>query len=197
MDWLVTNAGRCEPLPQASKPNYGGECYRLYRFLTDLEDILSQDLELTQQLAELVPLGRRLLTESYWWQVPDHRPDPELGWAVQTLYDEPFFDLTVQLVTWLPGAGSPIHNHGTWGIIAMISGTELNRFWQNSGQAQPIQWAGEQSFGAGEIVALMPEVIHQVEVQGAEPTISLNIYGKADYKARFEFDPVNLSPKPY
>ncbi|MDX1976552.1 MAG: cupin [Pseudanabaenaceae cyanobacterium bins.68] len=194
MDWLVTNAGECKPLFQASRPSQPTECYRLYRLLTDLEDILSQDLELTQQLAEIVPLVRRLLTESYWWQVPDQAPDPELGWAVQSLYDEPFFDLTVQLVTWLPGASSPIHNHGTWAVIAMISGAELNQFWQNS---QQIQLVGEQTFTAGEILALMPQVIHQVSVCGEEPTISLNIYGKADYDARLEFDPLDYRANPY
>jgi predicted metal-dependent enzyme (double-stranded beta helix superfamily) len=202
MNWIVTSTGSCENLHeiQLERPTIArslgesAESYRLYRFLTDLEDILLKFSCDRDRIAAISPLMRLLLTDSYWLQVPEEAADPELGWAVQTLYDEPFFDLTVQLVTWLPGTKSEIHNHATWGVIAMISGSEKNTLWQRSPTLEypdRIISVGEKVISDGEIIGFLPEAIHQIEALGDRPTISLNLYGKTDYDARFEFDPIN------
>jgi predicted metal-dependent enzyme (double-stranded beta helix superfamily) len=193
MNWLVNETGICENLlVPSTTANPAENCYRLYRFLTDLEDILTTVPSDRHRISAICPLVNRLLSESYWWQVPEEPADPELGWGVQTLYDEPFFDLTVQLVTWLPGSVSEIHNHATWGIIAIISGSEKNTLWQRSptpDHPDKIMRVGEQVVEAGDMIGFLPDAIHQIEVLGEEPTISLNLYGKTDYDARFEFDP--------
>ena len=110
-------------LEQSSNP------YRLYRFLTDLEDIITNETQESIIVRKLIPKVRRLLTESEWIQMEYTVPDPQVGWSVNTIYDEPDFPLTVQMVTWLPGEVTPIHNHATWGIVAIIAGTEKNTFW--------------------------------------------------------------------
>jgi predicted metal-dependent enzyme (double-stranded beta helix superfamily) len=205
MNWIVTSTGSCENLdeiqferPELSQshgesPVSSPESYRLFRFLTDLEDILLKFPSDRDRIAAISPLMRLLLTDSYWLQVPEEAADPDLGWAVQTLYDEPFFDLTVQLVTWLPGTKSEIHNHATWGVIAMISGSEKNTLWQRSPTLKHpdrIIQVGEKVISYGEIIGFLPDAIHQIEALGDQPTISLNLYGKTDYDARFEFDPL-------
>jgi predicted metal-dependent enzyme (double-stranded beta helix superfamily) len=201
MNWLVSSTGSCENLPlkssktklKSKKTTTQPSTYRLYRFLTDLEDILIEFPSDRDRIAAIAPLVRTLLTDSYWLQIPEQQADPELGWAVQTLYDEPFFDLTVQLVTWLPGSKSPIHNHGGWGLIAMISGEEKNTLWQRSPNLEfpdQIVQVGEKIIAEGEIIGFLADAIHQIEVSGTEPTVSLNLYGKTDYAARFEFDPI-------
>jgi predicted metal-dependent enzyme (double-stranded beta helix superfamily) len=119
------------------------------------------------------------------------QPNPETGWAVVTLYDEPMFPLTVQMVAWAPGVASPIHNHACWGLVALISGQEKNTFWQRSPCDQfpdRIQLKGEQILGAGDIMTFLPDAIHQVTAMGETPTVSFNIYGETDYDRRWEFD---------
>jgi predicted metal-dependent enzyme (double-stranded beta helix superfamily) len=192
-EWLVDGSGQCLPLlpkvlPEDDRP------YRLYRFLTDVEDILTTIAEPTQQLQQICPLVQRLLTSSAWLQVMPIAPNPETGWEVITLYDEPMFPLTVQMVAWAPGTVSPIHNHACWGLVALISGQEENQFWQRSGTAEfpdRIESIGQQVFQAGEIITFLPEAIHQIQALGNQPTISFNLYGETDYQQRFEFDPVN------
>lgn len=134
-DWLVTEDGRCEACQiSASLSNREllAKPYRLYRFLTDLEDILKQIKDDRRRLEAIRPLVRRLLMSSYWLQTRYLPPDPKLGWSVLKLYDEPYFPFTVQMAAWLPGKVSPIHNHATWGVVALISGLEKNVFWQRS-----------------------------------------------------------------
>jgi len=193
MDWLVNARGECEEL--SSSPDFLPESpYKLYRFLTDVEDLLGEMQSDRLLIQAICPLVRRLLTSSTWIQLSGLEPDPDLGWAVQTLYDEPDFPLTVQLVSWLPHQVSPIHNHGTWGIVAIMDGVEKNLFWQRAGNLKfpdRIKPVGDRLLSAGEIIGFTSEAIHSIEA--LEATVSFNIYGETKYDQRFEFNPVNAT----
>lgn len=195
-NWLVDEHGTCMaqayPQPDPTPP----QPYRLYRFLTDVEDILARVEGDRQRLKLICPLVRTLIESSPWlaWSVSP--PDPETGWSVSMLYDEPDFPLTVQMVAWAGGTVSPIHNHGTWGVVALLAGQEKNRFWRRSltNPAQ-IEEASDgcadanRTFSPGDLITFLPDAIHQVEALGSEPTISFNLYGETNYQQRFRFDP--------
>jgi len=191
MDWLVTARGECEQL--SNPPDFSTESpYKLYRFLTDIEDLLGQIQSDRLLIQGICPLVRRLLTSSTWIQLSGLEPDPDLGWAVQTLYDEPDFPLTVQMVSWLPDQVSPIHNHGTWGIVAIINGVEKNQFWDRVGDRKfpdKIKPVGDRTLGAGEIIGFTSAAIHSI--RAIEATTSFNIYGETNYDRRFEFNLAN------
>jgi predicted metal-dependent enzyme (double-stranded beta helix superfamily) len=190
-DWLVTDNGRCEALTKSvDNLESATSQYRLYRFLTDLEDILHEVTDDRQRLQAICPLVRRLLTSSEWLQYEYLEPDPATGWSIVTLYDEPDFPLTVQTVSWLPGQVSPIHNHGTWGVVALISGSEKNTLWRRTNPDESIEKVGDLILTPGEIISFTPDAIHQIEALGDEPTISFNLYGETNYERRFEFDPI-------
>ncbi|VXD19708.1 Genome sequencing data, contig C317 [Planktothrix serta PCC 8927] len=192
-NWFVSNDGQCNLLKTIPFGENTTHPYRLYRFLTDLEDILDKISDDRLRLQAICPLVRQLLESSSWLQFAFLEPDPQTGWAVQNLYDEPFFPLTVQLVAWTPGAISPIHNHGSWGVVALLNGEEKNTFWQRSPTAKfpdRIQTIRDHLLTPGDILCLMPNAIHQVEAMTPNPTISLNLYGETYHDLRFEFDPI-------
>jgi len=189
-DWFVTDEGQCvnsDVMPEEESLR----TYRLYRFLTDLEDILEQVQDDRTRLTLICPLVRRLLNSSAWLQTNFLMPDPTTGWSVLMLYSEPDFPITIQTVVWAPGSISPIHNHATWGIVALLSGQEKNTFWQHSPTAEHldrIKPVGDRLLYPGDMLCLMPDTIHQVEAIGDEPTISFNLYGETNFNQRFEFD---------
>jgi len=189
---LATAAGRCELLPvEASELLDLREPYRLYRFLTDLEDILDSVPDDRDRLIAICPLVRRLLSDSSWLQFAGTPPDERKGWSVTMLYDEPGYPLTVQMVAWAAGQQSPVHNHGTWGLVAMLDGEEQNDFWQRAGDAtQPDRLIATETrtVQPGDIVTFLPETIHRVRALGDRPTISFNLYGTTNYQQRFKFD---------
>jgi len=190
-DWLVNDRGQCIDCEIANNWQWSAKKYRLYRFLTDIEDIIDRTTAEQELLQEIRPLVRRLLTSSDWLQGEYLEPDPKLGWSVLTLYDEIDFPLTIQTVAWLPGQVSPIHNHGTWGIVALISGAEKNILWQRSGDREyrdRIARVGQKILEPGDIISFTADAIHSVEAISPEPSISFNIYGETDYKNRFEFN---------
>lgn len=186
-DWLVTDEGQHINVTQPSSGQRFSQPYRLYRFLTDLEDILTKVPGDRARLELIRPLVRHLLTNSEWLQMNFSLPDPDTGWSVVMLYDEPDFEITVQTVAWAPAMVSPVHNHGTWGIVALLYGQEKNTFWQRSA-AHKISRAGELLLEPGDILSFLPNAIHHIEALGDEPAVSFNLYGKTDYEQRFEFD---------
>jgi predicted metal-dependent enzyme (double-stranded beta helix superfamily) len=187
-DWLVNNAGQYISQEVALAENDCLRPYRLYRFLTEVEDILEAAVDDETRVRKILPLVRKLLTSSEWLQLEYIDPNRDRGWSVLTLYDEPEYPLTVQMVAWSPGMVSPIHNHGTWGIVALLNGQEKNTLWQSN--TQGIDLIGEIAINPGDIIGFLPDTIHQITAIGEEPTISFNIYGETDGSSRWEFDPV-------
>ncbi|MDJ0619519.1 MAG: cupin [Calothrix sp. MO_192.B10] len=194
-DWLVTDDGQYQAWSAIAETELFTNPYRLFRFLTNLEDILQNINDDSQRLQEIRPLVRRLLNYSEWLHYEYVEPNPDTGWSVLTLYDEPDFPLTVQTVVWLPGQASPIHNHATWGIVAIISGQEKNTIWKkvDPENNDAIEKVGELILSPGDIISFTPDAIHNVEAMGDEPTVSLNLYGETDYDQRFEFDPITCT----
>ena len=198
-NWLVTDDGNHRPFgdPKTLEP---GRYYRLYRFLTELEDILDTFHDDLSRLEAITPLVRKLLVSSYWLQMEYKNPDPATGWSVNFLYREHEFPITVQMVTWLPGHKSTIHNHGTWGIVALVGGQERNRIWRRNpqpGQPDRIELVDEIILNPGDVVALTANAIHSVEPLGEEPTVSFNLYGVTNFSDRHEFDVENHRAKPF
>ncbi|MEB3886610.1 cupin [Lyngbya sp. CCY1209] len=190
-DRLVMDDGQCVEVEAVESDRQWVRPYRLYRFLTDLEDLLIGVEDNPTRLHLIRPLVRQLLNSSEWLHYNFLPPDTATGWSVLMLYNEPEFPITIQTVVWSPDRVSPIHNHGTWGVVAMLSGQEKNTFWRRSPTADHpdrIEWVGEELLTPGDILCLMPDAIHQVEAIGTEPTISFNLYGETDFQRRFEFD---------
>ena len=174
--------------------------YRLYRFLTELEDVLNNVEDQSTRLPEIRMFVRRLIINSYWVQSQFLQPDLKTGISVLLLYNELGFPLTVQTVTFAPGTNSNIHNHGTWGVVAILKGQEKNTFWRRSSNSDfpnKIEKVGEINLSPGDIVSFTPQTIHQVQAIGEEPTVTFNIYGETNPKQRFEFDITNHSAKKF
>ncbi|QLE58203.1 cupin domain-containing protein [Nostoc sp. TCL26-01] len=190
-DWLLTGDGQYQVCKSARSWDLLQENYRLYRFLTEMEDILNQVSDESSRLPEIRMLVRRLIVNSYWVRSQYLEPSPTTGTSVLLLYDELGFPLTVQTVTFAPGTLSNIHNHGTWGVVAVLKGQEKNTVWrrtQSENSQDKIAATGEITLLPGDIISFTPDAIHSVQAIGDEPTVTFNIYGETDPKQRFEFD---------
>ncbi|MFM6835638.1 MAG: cupin [Dolichospermum sp.] len=193
-DLFVTENGEYQICKSARSWDLLQDNYRLYRFLTQVEDVLNHIQEESTQLAKIRTLVRRLIINSYWVQSQFLKPDAQTGISVLLLYDELGFPLTVQTVTFAPGTTSTIHNHGTWGVIAILKGQEKNTFWRRTGNPDfpdKIEKTGEINLFPGDIISFTSETIHHVQAMGEEPTVTFNIYGETNPKQRFEFDVIN------
>lgn len=200
-DWLVTENGQCQARPSAREWDLIRNHYYLHRFLTEIVDLLDQapsELDEWDFLPQIRRQVRQLITNSYWVQTQFLPACSKTGVSILTLYDEIGYPLTVQNVTFAPGVVSPIHNHGTWGVVAVLKGQEKHTFWRRvPGADSPhqIEPVGERVFHAGEIVSFVPDAIHQVQAIGAEEAVTFHLYGDTQPHARFEFEPTTQTAK--
>ena len=208
---IVDADGICQPMgkpPTQLRKFPQRNPYRLYRFLSDLDDLVDAVKDERTRLHIAAELVRRLLAKATWIGDTLPMPNEETGWAVHTLYKEPDYPFTIQTVSWLPGSPSPIHNHATWSLVALMgddsAGRERNRLWKRvddrsrSGYAE-LKLVEERLLYPGDIIGFTPDAIHSVEQELAEdswfPTFTFNVYGLTDYPNRFEYDPTNNSVK--
>lgn len=198
-DWFVNGDGEYQVCKTARDWDLLRENYRLYRFLTELEDVLNGVEDESIRLPEIRMLVRRLLVNSYWVQ-NQYLDTSSHGTSVLSLYDELGFPLTIQTVTFLPGTKSNIHNHGTWGIVGILKGQEKNTIWKRNPSEElqgRVEQTGELMLFPGDIISFTPDAIHCVEAVGDEPTVTFNLYGETDPNQRFEFDVVKHVAKRY
>ncbi|QDZ39914.1 cupin [Euhalothece natronophila Z-M001] len=203
-DWLVKDNGVCSRCTLVRDWDFLDAGYRLYRFLTEVEDrinlAVSQGTDEETLLSQLRPLVRKLILNCSVVQSSCHQLNQNQENAVAMLYDELGLPITIQTEINCLGEKSPIHNHGTWGIVAVLKGQQKNWFWRrNPTENHPnrIEYVGEKIIQQGEIISFTSEAIHRIEAVGEEATITLNLYGETEANKRFQFDDEKQTAKAF
>lgn len=107
-------------------------------------------------------------------------------------------DLTVLNFTWAPWMCLKPHDHHMWAVIGIVAGREDNVFWRRIEGG--IEAAGARSGGAGDIVALGPEIIHSVTNPIGKMTRAIHVYGGDFFqppRPRSEWDHETLRERPW
>ena len=177
--------------------------YPLPQFVKDLETIAADLQDARLILQRVCPLAQQLARSKEWLRPRHYACDPAQGFGVHLLHEEPDHTLAVFAIAWLPERGGPPHNHGTWGVVVGVDGSEKNVFWtrlddgSRPGYAE-IRKQGEKAFGPGEVIAFLPDDIHSVANETTAVTVSLHVYGKhLNYTRRSQFDPVKHTETPF
>lgn len=97
----------------------------------------------------------------------------EEGYHRQLLLEAPDFALLV--ITWLPGQGSPIHDHGgAEGLTRVLAGTLAETLFEPVGaRARPVR---QRSHAAGAVFLEREDTLHQVRNATRRPAVSLHLY---------------------
>ncbi len=194
-DWLVKEDGICRLCQSVREWDLLAEEYRLYRFLTEVEDIMrlavAEGIDEESSLSGLRMLVRKLLLNCYTVKTRLPEPNETTGVSVVVLHDEVGFPMTIQTEMNLPGTTSTIHNHGTWGVVMVLQGKMKNIFWKRAPTGEfpnKIERIGERVIESGDIISFTTEAIHSTEALGDEPTITFNLYGETHGGKRYQFD---------
>jgi predicted metal-dependent enzyme (double-stranded beta helix superfamily) len=114
----------------------------------------------------------------------DEFPNPEPGQPAKLylLSEDADGRFPVYLTCANPGGNVRPHNHGTWAVVAGLSGIEANTFYARvAGGTEPgpaeIELARRVEVRDGESVSMLPDDIHSVATPGDQPRRHFHMYG--------------------
>jgi predicted metal-dependent enzyme (double-stranded beta helix superfamily) len=180
------------PERKAAMLEYSASLRRLVSEARKIARGMQDDEAVLEALKE--PVRAAAVAED-WVEAHHFGCDEEQGFGVHLLHEEPDHRFAMLAVAWLPGRGTPAHDHGTWAVVAGVSGAERNRFWRRAddgsrpGYAE-IHEVGEVLVEPGQVLTMLPREIHSVANDTAEVSLSLHVYGMhPNHTARSQFDP--------
>ena len=135
----------------------------------------------------VAPLMLELIERASGFLEPQHyRSDPN-HYARNLVYDAPDASLSLYTLVWLPGQWTPVHDHGSWGVVGVLEGVleERNyvRLSPDQGADEGIQLVrgGVILLGKGAVTSFVPNPDH-IHITGVlherERVVSLHLYGR-------------------
>ena len=176
--------------------------YSLEQYVADLRTITAQETDPAKITDRVAPLAKKLANAPGWFRPEFRECDPEQGFSLHILHEEPNHDLAVFLISWLPNRGTLPHNHKTWAVVVSMEGEEQEVSFDRLDDGGKPGFADLKRCEAhvmktGDVARCYPEHIHSVWNVGKGIAMSLHTYGRhINYTGRSEFDPDAKIEKP-
>jgi predicted metal-dependent enzyme (double-stranded beta helix superfamily) len=158
--------------------------YGFSDFVTDLELITSVRSMDEDKIRQIHRKMRLLLSDPSFLSDEARAPNLE-RYARHLLHKDKHDRFVVVSLVWLPGQGTPVHDHSTWGVAGIVS-NELRIVnyvrlddGQKPGYAE-LREASAVAAGPGTVLYVLPpnDEIHVLENASDRTTITLHVYGK-------------------
>jgi 3-mercaptopropionate dioxygenase len=101
--------------------------------------------------------------------------DPE-GYQTHLVHAEPDGSFSIVVMVWLPGQATPVHDHLTWCVTAVLQGTEYEEVYANRGDY--LETVARNANPVGTVSGFAPPGdIHMVRNIGDVIAVSMHVYG--------------------
>lgn len=135
----------------------------------------------------LAPLMRELASHSARFLQPQHYRAQAGQYARNLVHEAPDASLSLYTLVWSPGQWTPVHDHGSWGVVAVLQGVLEERSYvrlspdRGADEGIALARGGVILLGAGSVTSFVPnpDHIHVTGVPEDQPTaVSLHLYGR-------------------
>jgi 3-mercaptopropionate dioxygenase len=98
------------------------------------------------------------------------------GYQTHLVHAEPDGSFSIVVMVWLPGQRTPVHDHLTWCVTAVLQGTEYEEVYVNRGDH--LEAVARNANPVGTVSGFAPPGdIHQVTNVGDAVAVSMHVYG--------------------
>ena len=135
----------------------------------------------------LAPLMLDLIDQAGTFLEPQHYRSSAAGYTRNLIYQAPDDSLSLYALVWLPGQWTPVHDHGSWGVVGVVEGVLEERSYvrlsPDRGADEGIELArgGIVLLPRGAVTSFVPnpDHIHITGVPADRPrAVSLHLYGR-------------------
>jgi predicted metal-dependent enzyme (double-stranded beta helix superfamily) len=103
--------------------------------------------------------------------------DP-VGYQTHLLHAEPDGSFSVVVMVWLPGQQTPVHDHLSWCVTAVLQGTEHEEIFAPAAGGTGLEVVARNDNLVGTVSAFAPPGdIHRVSNAGNQTAVSMHVYG--------------------
>jgi predicted metal-dependent enzyme (double-stranded beta helix superfamily) len=135
----------------------------------------------------LAPLMLELIDKAGTFLEPRHfRSDPA-HYARNLVHDAPDQGLSLYALVWLPGQWTPVHDHGSWGVVGVVEGVLEERSYvrlspdRGADAGIELVRGGVILLGKGAVTSFVPNPDH-IHITGVPAerlrAVSLHLYGR-------------------
>jgi predicted metal-dependent enzyme (double-stranded beta helix superfamily) len=135
----------------------------------------------------LAPLMLDLIEQAGSFLQAQHLQGSAVAYTRNLVYDAPDRSLSLYAIVWLPGQWTPVHDHGSWGVVGVVEGVLEERSYvrlsPDRGADDGIELArgGTVLLNRGAVTSFVPnpDHIHITGVPAERPrAVSLHLYGR-------------------
>jgi len=171
--------------------------YDLEQFIVDCRQTIDRCQSPSKCVEGIVPLMHRLLNDDTSFLKEEHRATAEGHYARNAVHIEEG-TLGIYVLVWKPGQWTPIHDHGTWGVVGVIEGTlqetsfiRTDDLGKGAKENLKLVFGNTMLLNPGTVTSFVPNPDHIHKTGNADSSnqtvISLHLYGR-DMAGYHEYD---------
>ena len=135
----------------------------------------------------LAPLMLDLIEQAPSFLEPPHRRGDPAHYTRNLIHEAPDGSLSLYSIVWQPGQWTPVHDHGSWGVVGVVEGVLEERSYvrlspdRGADAGIELARAGVILLARGAVTSFVPnpDHIHVTGVpEGRPPALSLHLYGR-------------------
>lgn len=135
----------------------------------------------------LAPLMLDLVAQADEFLQPQHYRSDPAHYARNLVHESPDASLSLYTLVWLPGQWTPVHDHGSWGVVGVLEGVLEERSYvrtsldRGADEGIALVRGGVILLAPGAVTSFVPNPDH-IHVTGVPPersrAVSLHLYGR-------------------
>lgn len=161
--------------------------YSIEAFVADCAPVADRGAEPADCVDAVLPLMRRLLASDRRFLTPARYRSDAAHYARNAIHVGADDAISLFAIVWLPGQWTPVHDHGTWGVVGVVEGVLEERAYMSAdGEIRGDEGIRLKRGGAvllcpGSVSSFVPNPDH-IHVTGVpadrERCVSLHLYGR-------------------
>jgi len=166
--------------------------YSLDNFIAECKTAIGNNDSPADCVEVIIPSMYRLLTGDTSFLKPEHYITDTEHYSRNAIYVAEQSDISLYSIAWLPGQWTPIHDHGTWGVVGVFEGIlEERNFIRTDPESHKqggadhgiiLARGGSMWLTPGTVTSFVPNPDHIHVTGNPDPekrVISLHLYGRA------------------
>jgi 3-mercaptopropionate dioxygenase len=136
----------------------------------------------------LAPVMMDIVSAAPSFLQPQHRVGSAAHYTRNLIHEAADGSLSLYAIVWQPGQWTPVHDHGSWGVVGVVEGMLEERSWvrlspdRGADEGIDLVRGGVILLAPGAVTSFVPnpDHIHMTGVPAERPAaLSLHLYGRA------------------